>query len=1216
MLALAFSFSVFIFWTLVGRAVLALAHPRLGILRSWLLAPGLGLATLLMGLMVLNQAGWPIARFAWPLTLALAVAAIVVLIRYRPCTPWRRLTPFFLAALASLLWTGWPALESGFKWISYGNDDMANYCLAAERFASRGFFDLPTMPELAGRDYSSYYYFMHVSDMMRFGAEHIVAWTASITGLKATQTFMPTILALALTQVFSAGSLVLHAGRWRRRALVTMWLLAVSPLFMLGTLYQLIAQVGGMSLLLVTVDLLTRSWVTNRRKTLIRYSVLTSLACSALCIYYPEATPFAALAYIGFVTLWILRKRALPIGHVALTAYTLAGIALLLRSNLISYVSVFVMQFTSAMQVSNLLLSLFPYFMLPTGFANIFGWMPIAGDFAEPVVSLSIAGGMLLMVAILARAARDALRLTPAAILLLVEFTLAVRLFFAGNDFGLYKLAMFMQPVLAAGLAAWVLWLPRPRWSAPMSVLLLALAAAPTALVYTVASRGTGSGGLTELRFASKLGLHIPIPAPATAQLAGAVENVVAAKFAAEELRGRPLALVSRDYFYPSTRTDYVHPSLSIRLHPHYADMAQAQPLIDQRNRDYVTLGYLWQTEFSQPRVDRPTDFYVFLDQRLSLFNKFGRDYDAPVRSVFRVAPAAAVRNQLVFVHSGMGNHYYLGNRTRISFFQQESDIYSSGRDFNGLGRFMLLRVEHPSEKIYLRLAATRTMVAGYTAWKPAALVHAAKDHPLGLIGHGAFNLFVGPLVPQMFEGAAYIAIDFVDSPRVIMDYRPGLKNLYNRDVPLDYRRLIGWARDISVIDEQEFSSLHRPRSISKFPTDFADATTLEFVGAYEDGWLSPAARFILDGAQPGELVRLQGVVPMIPGWPLGNGQMQVTVNGTQSFDLSAATGDFDWLLPIAHPAATTTVDLRFNVSAPLPGRDGRPAAAKLQLLGIAPPAAHGHWDYTQTGSTRLASPGVDQDGWMARSATLVLPAASTPRELALRLEYPNWGSAKETTLHAQLDSTAPIDQSLAPGQYLTLRLRVPPSTVPVTLRLETDGDFPLPAPDPRRRACRLLQVDLTPMPTASASLSTDGHWDFTQIGTPRLASTGVDQDGWVTRSAALVLPAASSTRELTLRLEYPNWGGAQPTTLHAQLDSAAPTDQALVPGQYLTVRLRVPPSTAPLTLRLVTDSDFPLPAPDTRRRAYRLLQADLTPVPTANAPTTSTPPLSLKPAV
>jgi hypothetical protein len=162
--------------------------------------------------------------------------------------------------LVSLVWTGWPAAKLGFAWISYANDDMANYCLAAERFAAQGFFDVPTMAQLGGRDYPAYYFFMHVADMMRFGAEHLVAWGAGLAGLKATQVFMPVILALMLTQLWAAAALVLHAGRWRRQALLTAGLLAVSPLFMLGALYQLIAQVAGIALMLATLALLTRRW--------------------------------------------------------------------------------------------------------------------------------------------------------------------------------------------------------------------------------------------------------------------------------------------------------------------------------------------------------------------------------------------------------------------------------------------------------------------------------------------------------------------------------------------------------------------------------------------------------------------------------------------------------------------------------------------------------------------------------------------------------------------------------------------------------------------------------------------------------------------------------------------------------------------------------------------------------------------------------------------
>ena len=46
---------------------------------------------------------------------------------------------------------------------------------------------------------------------------------------------------------WAAAALVLHQGRRRRQALLTAALLAVAPLFLLGALYQLIAQVAGIA---------------------------------------------------------------------------------------------------------------------------------------------------------------------------------------------------------------------------------------------------------------------------------------------------------------------------------------------------------------------------------------------------------------------------------------------------------------------------------------------------------------------------------------------------------------------------------------------------------------------------------------------------------------------------------------------------------------------------------------------------------------------------------------------------------------------------------------------------------------------------------------------------------------------------------------------------------------------------------------------------------
>ena len=72
MAALALSFGFFLFVTVLGRATLAACRWPGGILRSWLLAPACGLSVVVLGIMLLNQAGLPVRTFAWPLTLALA----------------------------------------------------------------------------------------------------------------------------------------------------------------------------------------------------------------------------------------------------------------------------------------------------------------------------------------------------------------------------------------------------------------------------------------------------------------------------------------------------------------------------------------------------------------------------------------------------------------------------------------------------------------------------------------------------------------------------------------------------------------------------------------------------------------------------------------------------------------------------------------------------------------------------------------------------------------------------------------------------------------------------------------------------------------------------------------------------------------------------------------------------------------------------------------
>jgi hypothetical protein len=788
---------------------------------------------------------------------------------------------------------------------------------------------------------------------------------------------------------------------------------------------------------------------------------------AALAVFYPEVTAFAVLTTVLVAGLEAVRRREFPTNRLTLIVYALFGVFVLLRYNLLSYVFTIMLQMGQGFRAVDLSLSLFPYFMIPTGLANLFGLMPLSVNFAEPITSLTIVAGLVALIVALAFAVRNSFRGAPMAVLLIVQFVLAIRLMRSGNDFGLYKIAMFMQPALTASLAFALLKLPLARFTAPLGVVIAAACCAPTALYYTRASEGEKAGGITEAKLASVLGTKAP-PTPPNTRLLCDINNLVAAKLAAFELRGIDLRYLSRDYYQQIAPIEFEKlGDTLVSLHPRFDDLMRTRAMLAQRDQETIRDETLFDTSFRAPKLsfakDGKTDAYLLLDESLGLFNKFEREPGQPPATFFKELSAAQARNHLVFIHTGRGNHYYLGDRNRIAIFQPEADPYTKKQDITGLGRFLMLRVEQPDAEIYLRISASKTFMShGHTAWSNASQILAEKTVPLSFRGNGAVNRIIGPIRPVYRDGAAYIAIDFSEVPTQFKPERSGLQALYNTQVPLDSRKLVAYGRDISALSPSEVAALKRPARLARFPDDILFARGLEFSGIYEDGWLSPESEFILAGTTTAGCVRVRGFVPELPGSPLGGGTMKVTLGGRE-FDLPAATGAFDWLLPVPANTKTTRISVRFTSTAPLPNGDDRPTGAKLDLLEVLPALPTETFNFGTPGGMRLAASGIDQDGWMTRAATVEIPASNTPRELRLKVEYPDWSGAPASTLRTQLSDDAPATHTLKPGAYADIRVRVPACATTQTLRLDAATDFPLPAPNTRRRTGRLVQVALAP---------------------------------------------------------------------------------------------------------------------------------------------------------
>jgi len=272
----------------VGCALLALLHSRTNLLRTLLLSPVLGCLAVVISAFMVNRAGLPVRNFAWYLAGLWGLFAIVTLWWRKPKLPMRRFLPFAGIFILALVLTGRPLLDFGYHWLSYSNDDMANYVLAADRFLNNGFFDPPAADDLLFHaDITQYFWFMHAAGGARPGSELLLAWTAALTGRKTAAIFMPVMLFLHLCLISSSCAMLLGNRRNRAASLLFGLLLAFSPIVTLGTLYQLIAQVFGLALFCALVVFLFRRFTAASRWSLWRDAALAGAAAGGLWIVYP-----------------------------------------------------------------------------------------------------------------------------------------------------------------------------------------------------------------------------------------------------------------------------------------------------------------------------------------------------------------------------------------------------------------------------------------------------------------------------------------------------------------------------------------------------------------------------------------------------------------------------------------------------------------------------------------------------------------------------------------------------------------------------------------------------------------------------------------------------------------------------------------------------------------------------------------------------------------
>lgn len=911
MLSFLLCLGLFLYWWVLGYAVLRGLHATRSRVQDVLLAPPVGIVTLLIPVWTINRLGVPVGKFGWIVALVLLLAALALLWRLHrkgePVleVPFRRLLPFIGVVGIALVATSRPMFLFGFDWVSYCNDDMANYCLAADRFYHHGFFEFPKPEHLIRGEYwADVFWFMHVWIGQRPGCELILSWAMSVSGLNAHEVFMPVIMAMFLGLVTTASALVMFPSEVARRraageridptdedeadgnytaAWITGFLVAVSALTTLGVMYQLIAQVVGLSLIATVSALVLRPFDNLTRNQLLKHGALCGIMGSGVLIIYPEILPFLGLPFLLYFGVALLARRAKPLPVAAIVLVSMVVTFVLLRFYSIQSI-LFLRKQAGAVggdgATGAIARTLFPYFLVPKGFADLWGFQRIGHWNVWPGwIDISIAAGLVITLFAVFACLKLTLRNRPEATVALVMFGLGLVLFVNRSGFGLFKLAMYLQPfALGAITIAWLALMRRfvmRRKAATESTStrridwrrfggLRALQVAPLILLagagmhaqtaYMASSYGLGTAFL-EIPDPSKTrindeftGVLVKYPSK---QVVSDTFNMVLAKFQALYTTGRELVFpanrytlnieaidddmlddakvdqasmakvleyrTARNASMPVERFDLKDPANPKLKNDFRVNDKQLDPVLSRSDRE---TGAPLTPNSVGPDGKEPV--LVVSVGRQSVFNRFHYP-PANLKDNFVSMPISEARNVLMYVSSTLAPPYFFtGQTARPAIYQMEVEPKDSpffrGATMCGAGQYMLCQVVNPSPKVRLAVSLTVSYHGDRENKLPGGFSAIGSDRvPFPVVGRGSARVFSAPFTPQWVKGRPYVMYDMGWEGQRFPSNRVGLMQMFGTDVPLDRRILSSFVRDISLVSEEQYANLKPPSEISGF---------------------------------------------------------------------------------------------------------------------------------------------------------------------------------------------------------------------------------------------------------------------------------------------------------------------------------------------------------------------------------------------------------------
>jgi hypothetical protein len=1025
MLAVFFTLVFFAGWSAVGIAGLHLLRADLRDLRVALSAPMFGSALLVLPLFMLSNFGVPMRLGGPPVIGVFVIASIAVLALRRPRIA-LAVVPVIALCLVDVVLVGRPMFDLGLRWLADANGDMGYYVLSATELMNHGLRTAIDVHALAqNRDFPTASQELNLAGL-RPGTQITLAAVAPVWNRHPVELYMPMAFSLNMGVICAVGALTMQASRRWWGALVAAALVVVSPLWGYGLMQQLLPQVWGVGLAVALFAWLGRAEVHKRVAPIVPDLFVIVVLAAATFIVYFEVAVSLIVAY-GLYVVVLLVRRELSLRAVAVL-WSVPIAATVAMTNVwlpkaFGYLHTVVSFGTTGGQGHGGA-SIFGYAMVPTALVGITGLRQIYAAPGDPHMSLFVAASALLLLGALAACVVIVRKAAAAGVVLLGDLVVGLLLARNDNEFGLFKLYMYLQPFLAATIAVWLSTVKSRRVFLAAGALLVAVVAVQITALTSYVDNSFNPIDLPHASASDVLPKFRTTLDGTTRPVVTVTDNFALLELQAAIADKRTLYFLSRNLFSKS----WHRRTLLVPSSP------AAVKLSFQSNR--ATSDVLNRADCS---IVFPTGSQLAINRRV--MPEGSPNYD--------VLNCGTNRNYLAFVNSSLGQPATLPFfRRLVSFWQLEPDPSFAGRTFAGFGRYALFQIlGRKPRRVRVVLDLTSTPLSTDL---PRARIVGQDEGRFPITGSGSARVVSSPVRPVLVDGRPYIVLDMGRNGRYPPVTRPGLTGLWGKSVRLDTRRLTSYIRDVSLAPVSASGNGHTPALIHAFPGDLGNPG-LEYSGIYEDGWLSNDAYVIL---APGgrRTLAIHGDALPLPGQ-----RVELLVDGKLVASRAVSGGPLDW--EVAVPPSSSDrrrVELRWAKSAPIGPHDPRRAVALVSSVGFtsAPTRlARFPEDLHRAG---VSSTGVYDDGWLARVARLTV-AGGPAAELVITAQVPE---ARGQRLVVRVDGRQVAARNVSGGPF-TLRVPIAASPGDRSVELAWNETTKLAPPDTRRAAARLELLEV-----------------------------------------------------------------------------------------------------------------------------------------------------------